>query len=201
MTPVEYAESLGWLGPDVWLAHCVHLSEAAVRRIAATGTGVAHCPTSNGRLGSGTAPVRALLDAGAVVGLGVDGSASNESGRMVDELHQALLAARAAAQAPSVSARECLAMATLGGARCLGRAAELGSLETGKLADLAVWRVDHLAGAGIADPVVTLVFGAPELEHLFVGGRPVVRGGELTTADPAALAVAAALASAVIAAG
>jgi cytosine/adenosine deaminase-related metal-dependent hydrolase len=184
MTPVEYAESLGWLGPDVWLAHCVHLSEAAVGRIASTGTGVAHCPTSNGRLGSGTAPVRALLDAGAVVGLGVDGSASNESGRMVDELHQALLAAR-----------------VLGGARCLGRAAELGSLEAGKLADLAVWRVDHLAGAGIADPVVTLVFGAPELEYLFVGGRPVVCGGELTTADPAALAAAAARASAVIAAG
>jgi cytosine/adenosine deaminase-related metal-dependent hydrolase len=201
MTPVEYAESLGWLGPDVWLAHCVHLSEAAVRRIASTGTGVAHCPTSNGRLGSGTAPVRALLDAGAVVGLGVDGNASNESGRMIDELHQALLAARVLAQGPSVSARECLAMATLGGARCLGRAAELGSLETGKLADLAVWRVDHLAGAGIADPVVTLVFGAPELEYLFVGGRAVVRGGELATADPAALAVGAALASAVIAAG
>jgi cytosine/adenosine deaminase-related metal-dependent hydrolase len=92
-------------------------------------------------------------------------------------------------------------MATLGGAGCLGRAAELGSLETGKLADLAVWRVDHLAGAGIADPVVTLVFGAPELEYLFVGGRPVVRDGELTTADPAALAAAAARASAVIAAG
>jgi cytosine/adenosine deaminase-related metal-dependent hydrolase len=201
MTPVEYAESLGWLGPDVWLAHCVHLSEAAVRRIASTGTGVAHCPTSNGRLGSGTAPVRALLDAGAVVGLGVDGSASNESGRMVDELHQALLAARVLAQGPSVSARECLAMATMGGARCLGREAELGSLETGKLADLAVWRVDHLAGAGIADPVVTLVFGAPELEHLFVGGQAVVRDGELTTADPKVLAVAAALASAVIAAG
>ena len=109
MTPVEYAESLGWLGPDVWLAHCVHLSEAAVGRIASTGTGVAHCPTSNGRLGSGTAPVRALLDAGAVVGLGVDGNASNESGRMVDELHQALLAARVLAQGPSVSARECLA--------------------------------------------------------------------------------------------
>jgi cytosine/adenosine deaminase-related metal-dependent hydrolase len=201
MTPVEYAESLGWLGPDVWLAHCVHLSEAAVRRIAASGTGVAHCPTSNGRLGSGTAPVRSLLDAGAVVGLGVDGNASNESGRMVDELHQALLAARVLAQGPSVSARECLAMATLGGARCLGRAAELGSLEAGKLADLAVWRVDHLAGAGIADPVVTLVFGAPELEYLFVGGRPVVDGGVLTTADPAALAAAAARASAVIAEG
>jgi 8-oxoguanine deaminase len=201
MTPAEYAEDLGWLGPDVWLAHCVHLPEAAVRRIASSGTGVAHCPTSNGRLGSGTAPVRSLLDAGAIVGLGVDGNASNESGRMVDELHQALLAARVLAQGPSVSARECLAMATMGGARCLGREAELGSLETGKLADLAVWRVDHLAGAGIADPVVTLVFGAPELEYLFVGGWPVVDGGVLTTADPAALAMSAALASKVIAAG
>ena len=92
-TPTEYAEDLGWLGPDVWLAHCVHLSDAAITRFAATGTGVAHCPTSNGRLGSGIAPIRGLLDAGAPVGLGVDGSASNESGRMIDELHQALLAA------------------------------------------------------------------------------------------------------------
>jgi cytosine/adenosine deaminase-related metal-dependent hydrolase len=201
MTPAEYAEELGWLGPDVWLAHCVHLSAAAVGRLAATGTGVAHCPTSNGRLGSGTAPVRALLDAGGTVGLGVDGSASNESGRMIDELHQALLAARVAAQGPVLSARDCLAMATMGGARCLGRDAELGSLEPGKLADLAVWRTDHLAGAGIADPVVNLVFGAPVLEHLFVGGQPVVSSGQLTTADPAALAAAAARASAVIAAG
>ena len=198
-TPAEYIEDLGWLGPDVWLAHCVHLSGEAIGRIAATGTGVAHCPTSNGRLGSGIAPVRSLLDAGAPVGLGVDGSASNESGRMIGELHQALLAARYAGGPLALTARDCLRMATMGGARCLGRDEDLGSLEPGKLADIAVWRVDDLAGAGIADPVCTLVFGAPRLEHLFVGGQPVVAGGELRTADPAGLAAAAARASARIA--
>jgi cytosine/adenosine deaminase-related metal-dependent hydrolase len=194
-TPVQYAEDLGWLGPDVWLAHCVHLSGEAVSRLAATGTGVAHCPTSNGRLGSGIAPVRKLLDAHAVVGLGVDGSASNESGRMADELHQALLAARYAGGPLALTARECLRMATMGGARCLGRDRELGSIEPGKLADLALWRVDGLAGAGIEDPVGTLVFGAPALEHLLVGGHQIVAGGELRTADAGTLAAAAARAS------
>ncbi|HXF22208.1 MAG TPA: 8-oxoguanine deaminase [Streptosporangiaceae bacterium] len=194
-TPVQYAEDLGWLGPDVWLAHCVHLSGEAVSRLAATGTGVAHCPTSNGRLGAGIAPVRKLLDAHAVVGLGVDGSASNESGRMADELHQALLAARYAGGPLALTARECLRMATMGGARCLGRDRELGSIEPGKLADLALWRVDGLAGAGIEDPVGTLVFGAPALEHLVVGGHQIVTGGELRTADAGTLAAAAARAS------
>jgi cytosine/adenosine deaminase-related metal-dependent hydrolase len=118
---------------------------------------------------------------------------------MIDELHQALLAARFDGGPQALSARECLRMATMGGARCLGRDAELGSLEPGKAADLAVWRTDHLPGAGIADPVITLVFGAPVLEHLFVGGRPVVTAGELRTADQAGLAAAAAEASAVIA--
>jgi 8-oxoguanine deaminase len=194
-TPAQYAEDLGWLGPDVWLAHCVHLSDEAVTRLAATGTGVAHCPTSNGRLGSGIAPVRKLLDARAVVGLGVDGSASNESGRMVGELHQALLAARYAGGPLALTARDCLRMATMGGAQCLGRDRELGSIEPGKLADLAAWRVDGLPGAGIEDPVCTLVFGAPALEHLLVGGREVVAGGELRTADADRLAAAAARAS------
>jgi cytosine/adenosine deaminase-related metal-dependent hydrolase len=198
-TPVEYAEDLGWLGPDVWLAHGVHLADDAIARLAATGTGVAHCPTSNGRLGAGVAPVRKLLDAGAVVGLGVDGSASNESGRMVDELHQALLTARAAGGPLALTAREALRMATRGGARCLGRDGELGSLEVGRLADLAVWRVGGLAGAGIADPVCTLVFGAPTLAHLFVGGRAVVSDGKLVTADVDALARRAGRASARIA--
>lgn len=197
-TPTEYAEDVGWLGPDVWMAHGVHLPAAAVARFAATGTGVAHCPTSNGRLGAGIAPVRALLDAGVPVGLGVDGSASNESGRMVDELHQALLVARLAGGPLALTARESLQMATMGGARCLGRDGELGSIEVGKLADLVVWRVDGLAGAGIDDPVCTLVFGAPQLEALYVGGRPVVDGGELRTADVTALAAAAATASATI---
>ncbi len=198
-TPAQYAEELGWLGSDVWLAHCVHLSDDAVGRFAATGTGVAHCPTSNGRLGSGIAPVRALLDAGAPVGLGVDGAASNESGRMIDELHQSLLVARLRNGPLALSAREALQMATVGGARCLGRDGELGSLEPGKLADIAVWRVGDLPGAGIDDPLCTLVFGAPRLEHLFVGGRQVVRTGELTTGDPGELAAGAAAASAAIA--
>jgi 8-oxoguanine deaminase len=198
-TPAQYVEELGWLGPDVWLAHCVHLSEDAVARLGATGTGVAHCPSSNGRLGAGIAPVRNLLDRGTPVGLGVDGAASNESGRMVGELHQALLAARYAGGPQALTARDCLRLATMGGARCLGRDGELGSLEAGKLADLAVWRVDGLPGAGIEDPVITLVHGAPALEHLFVGGRQVVTGGQLNTADPGALAGASAKASAVIA--
>jgi cytosine/adenosine deaminase-related metal-dependent hydrolase len=195
-TPAQYAEDLGWLGGDVWLAHCVHLSGEAIGRFAATGTGVAHCPTSNGRLGSGIAPVRALLEAGAPVGLGVDGSASNESGRMIGELHQALLAARFRDGPLALSARASLQMATMGGARCLGREDELGSLEAGKLADVALWRVDGLAGAGIADPLCTLVFGAPALDRLWVGGRPVVTAGELVTADAAGLAAGAAAASA-----
>jgi cytosine/adenosine deaminase-related metal-dependent hydrolase len=194
-TPAQYAEDLGWLGPDVWLAHCVHLSAEAVGRFAATGTGVAHCPTSNGRLGSGIAPVRDLIAAGAPVGLGVDGSASNESGRMIGELHQALLAARFRGGPLALSVRESLRLATMGGARCLGRDDELGSLETGKLADVALWQTGGLAGAGIADPVCTLVFGAPALDRLWVGGRPVVAGGELLTADAASLAAAAAAAS------
>jgi cytosine/adenosine deaminase-related metal-dependent hydrolase len=197
-TPAQYAEDLGWLGPDVWLAHCVHLSAEAVDRFAATGTGVAHCPTSNGRLGSGIAPVRALLQAGAFVGLGVDGAASNESGRMIGELHQAVLAARFAGGPLALSVRAALRMATMGGARCLGRDGELGSLEPGKLADVALWQAGGLAGAGIADPVCTLVFGAPALERLWVHGRPVVTGGELVTADASALAAGAAAASAQI---
>ena len=197
-TPAQYAEDLGWLGPDVWLAHCVHLSDEAISRFAATGTGVAHCPTSNGRLGSGIARIRDLLAAGAPVGLGVDGSASNESGKMVDELHQALLAARFRNGPLSLSVRESLRLATMGGARCLGREAELGSLEAGKLADVALWQVGGLAGAGIADPLCTLVFGAPALDRLWVHGRPVVSGGRLVNADAGELAAGAAAASAQI---
>ncbi len=200
-TSAQYAEDLGWLGPDVWMAHCVHLSEDAVTRFGATGTGVAHCPTSNGRLGAGIAPIRGLLDAGGPVGLGVDGAASNESGRMVAELHQALLAARYRGGPLALSARESLRMATMGGARCIGRQDELGSIEPGKLADLVVWRIDDLAGSGITDPVAALVFGAPALEHVFVGGRQIVAGGELGTADVGELAAGAARASSLIAQG
>jgi cytosine/adenosine deaminase-related metal-dependent hydrolase len=197
-TPAQYAEDLGWLGSDVWLAHCVHLSDDAVARFAATGTGVAHCPTSNGRLGAGAAPIQALLAAGAPVGLGVDGAASNESGRMVDELHQALLTARIRNGPLGLNARQALTMATAGGARCLGRQQEIGSLEPGKLADLAIWDVAGIGGTGIADPVVTLVFGAPTLDRLYVNGRLVVASGRLQTADEDTLAAAAGRASAAL---
>lgn len=192
-SPVEYADSLGWLGDDVWLAHGVHLSDDAVKRLAETGTGVAHCPSSNGRLGAGLAPVRALLDAGAPVGLGVDGAASQESGMLVEELRQALYTARlragTGAADVSLGARDALRLGTIGGAGLLGRAGEIGSLAVGKLADVALWRLDGLGHAGIDDPVTALVFGPPApLRLLLVNGRPVVEDGELRTADPARLA-------------
>ncbi|HZN74251.1 MAG TPA: 8-oxoguanine deaminase [Micromonosporaceae bacterium] len=191
-TPVEYAERLGWLGDDVWLAHGVQLKAAAVARLAATGTGVAHCPSSNARLGAGIAPVRDLLDAGAPVGLGVDGAASQEAGQLGAELRQALLAARLRGGPTAMTAREALALATTGGARCLGRADELGSLEPGKLADIALWRLDTLGHAGIDDPVAALVLGSPApVELLLVGGRPIVDRGRLLTADEEELAASA----------
>ncbi|MEN3306162.1 MAG: 8-oxoguanine deaminase [Micromonosporaceae bacterium] len=181
-TPAQYAERLGYLGEDVWLAHGVHLDAAAVARFAATGTGLAHCPSSNARLGAGIAPVRDLLDAGAPVGLGVDGAASQEAGQLGAELHQALLVARLRGGPAALTAREALALGTIGGARCLGRADELGSLEPGKLADLALWRLTGLGHEGIADPVAALVLGSPPpVELLLVGGRPIVEHAVLTT--------------------
>ncbi|WP_304454950.1 8-oxoguanine deaminase [Nocardiopsis sp. YSL2] len=188
-TPVEYAEKLGWLGEDVWFAHAVHLSDAAIARIAATGTGIAHCPTSNARLGAGICRTTELLEAGAHVGLGVDGPASSELTPLAGEMHQALLMARARKGPQALSARQALHMATLGGARVLGRDAELGSLTVGKLADIALWRVDGFGYDVIDDPVVATVFGpTPPLERLLVGGRTVVDRGELRTlsADTAA---------------
>ncbi len=192
-TPAEYAESLGWLGPDVWLAHCVHLSDDAVKRLAATGTGTAHCPSSNARLGCGHAPVKALIDAGAPVGLGVDGAASQESGMLVEELRSALylsrLRAGTAAPDRALGVRTALRLGTIGGARLLGRADEIGSLEPGKYADLALWRLDGLGHADIADPVAALVLGSPApLKLLTVHGKTVVEDGELRTTDAAALA-------------
>lgn len=188
-SPVEYIDDLGWLGEDVWLAHCVHLDDAAVKRVAATGTGVAHCPTSNARLGAGTARVRDLLDAGAPVGLGVDGAASNEWSSLGDELRQAALLARLRGGPAALTAREALTLGTIGGARCLGRADELGSLETGKLADLALWDLGGLGHAGIADPVAALVFGPrPPLARLLVNGRAIVADDQLRTADETELA-------------
>ncbi|MEV4512114.1 8-oxoguanine deaminase [Dactylosporangium sp. NPDC049525] len=188
-TPVEYAESLGWLGDDVWLAHAVHLDPGAIEKLGATGTGVAHCPSSNGRLGAGIAPVRDLLDARVPVGLGVDGAASQEAGQLGAELRQALYLARLRGGPAALTARESLALGTIGGARCLGRDDELGSLEPGKLADIALWRLDGLGHAGIEDPVAALVFGPPApLRLLLVGGRAVVQDGELSTLDESAVA-------------
>jgi cytosine/adenosine deaminase-related metal-dependent hydrolase len=190
-SPVEFADELGWLAGDVWLAHCVHLDGAAIGRLAATGTGVAHCPSSNGRLGSGVAPVPALLDAGVPVGLGVDGPSSGDAASMAGELRQALLAARAAGGAAALTARQALWMATRGGARCLGRDGEIGALAPGALADVALWRLDTLASDALAhgpggDPVTALVFGPPApLELLLVGGNRVVEHGELRTTDVA----------------
>jgi cytosine/adenosine deaminase-related metal-dependent hydrolase len=187
--PVEYLEELGWLGDDVWLAHCVHLDEREVLRFGETGTGVAHCPSSNARLGAGIAPVAALTAAGAPVGLGVDGAASNEAGELAGELRQALFAARLKGGPQALTAREALALGTIHGARCLGREQEIGSLEPGKLADVALWRLDGLDHAGIEDPVAALVLGArPRPELLLVHGRPVIEHGRLTTADEDQLA-------------
>ena len=194
--PVDYLDELGWLGDDVWLAHCVHLDDAEIGRFGATGTGVAHCPNSNARLGAGIAPVAGLVNAGVPVGLGVDGAASNEDGGLGSEMRAALQFARLASGPQALTARQALARATIDGARCLGRDDELGSLEVGNLADVALWRVDGLEGAGIEDPVAALVLGATQaVELLLVGGRPIVEGGELRTADEAQVSVEIARAS------
>lgn len=180
-TPVEYMEKIGWLGDDVWFAHAVHLHDKDIRRFADTGTGSAHCPTSNARLGAGIARVTDLLAAGAPVGLGVDGSASSELTSMAGEMRQAMLFQRAVHGPTALTARQALELGTLGGARNLGRHTEIGSLEVGKLADIAVWRVDGFRAA-IADPVCSLVFGpTPPLARLLVGGRTVVADDELRT--------------------
>jgi cytosine/adenosine deaminase-related metal-dependent hydrolase len=195
-TPTQYLEDLGWLGDDVWMAHCVHLDEAAIARYAATGTGVAHCPSSNGRLAAGIAPVRDLLRAGVPVGLGVDGAASNESGQLGIEIREAVLMNRLRTGADSFSVRDGLRIATLGGARVLGRDSEIGSLEPGKIADIAVWRVDGVEHAGILDPVAALGLGAmPPLHRLLVGGRTIVAEGQLASAEEPIIAEEVAAAS------
>ena len=178
--PGDYAESLGWTGDDVWHAHCVKLDGAEIDLFARSGTGVAHCPCSNCRLGSGIAPVRQMRDAGVNVGLGVDGSASNDSGHMLSEARQALLLQRVQNGADAMSAREALEIATLGGARVLGRS-DCGSIDVGKRADIAIWDVSGLAAAGAWDPVAALVLCGPfAVRDLFVEGRRVVSGGVLT---------------------
>jgi cytosine/adenosine deaminase-related metal-dependent hydrolase len=182
-SPVEYLEELGWLAEDVWCAHCVHLSAAEVQQFADTGTGVAHCPTSNLRLGAGIAPVREMLEAGVRVGLGVDGSASNERGDLFLEVKQALLVARGRHGATAMTAREAFRLATRGGGSVLRRD-DIGSIEPGKRADVAVWRLDGLELAGAADPVAGLVLAAPHrVDRLFVGGDEIVRDGRLVRVD------------------
>jgi cytosine/adenosine deaminase-related metal-dependent hydrolase len=198
-TPVEYLDSLGWLGDDVWLAHAVHLDDPAVARLAATGTGVSHCPSSNGRLGAGICRTHDLLAAGVCVGLGVDGAASSEESSLVGEVRQATLTARATGGPQAMSVRDALELATMGGARLLGRSREIGSLEIGKLADIALWRLDTLPHAGIADPVAALVLGArPPLELLLVNGEVVVERDQLVTADEQQVAADARRASATL---
>ncbi|MGA5370262.1 8-oxoguanine deaminase [Streptomyces griseoincarnatus] len=190
MGPTDYFASTGWLGDDVWMAHCVHMNDSDIAAFARTGTGVAHCPSSNARLAAGIARVPDMLAAGVPVGLGVDGTASNESGELHTELRNALLINRLGAhREKALTARQALRLGTHGGARVLGRADEIGSLEPGKLADLVLWRMDTLAHASIADPVTALVFGAAApVTASFVNGRQIVQDNRLLTADEDAVA-------------
>ncbi|MFC0204069.1 8-oxoguanine deaminase [Novosphingobium soli] len=177
--PGEYAEQLGWVGPDVWHAHCVQLDAAEIALFARTGTGLAHCPCSNCRLGSGIAPLRAMLDAKVPVGLGVDGSASNDSGHLLAEARQAMLLQRVVHGADRFDPRTALRLATRGGAQVLGRP-DVGALEPGKRADIAVWNVADVPSSGAWDKVAGLVLSPPrQARDVFVEGRAVVRGGEL----------------------
>ena len=181
--PGQYAEDLGWTGADVWHAHCVKLDSLEIELFARSLTGVSHCPCSNCRLGSGIAPVRAMRDAGVKVGLGVDGSASNDAGNLIAEARMAMLLQRVARGANAMSAREALEIATLGGARVLGRD-DLGSLEVGKRADLAIWDMTGIEAAGNWDPVAALVLCGPtRVRDLIVEGREVVRDGRMVTLD------------------
>ncbi|WP_329569166.1 8-oxoguanine deaminase [Streptomyces sp. NBC_01361] len=190
MGPTDYFESTGWLGEDVWMAHCVHMNDSDIAAFARTGTGVAHCPSSNARLAAGIARVPDMLKAGVPVGLGVDGTASNESGELHTELRNALLINRLGAhREAALNARQALRLGTAGGARVLGRAAEIGSLEAGKLADLVLWKIDGIGHSSIADPVTAIVFGAAAPVTLsLVNGKPVVEDGRLLHADEDAIA-------------
>ncbi|WP_330281865.1 8-oxoguanine deaminase [Streptomyces sp. NBC_00588] len=190
MGPTDYFESTGWLGEDVWMAHCVHMNDSDIAAFARTRTGVAHCPSSNARLAAGIARVPDMLAAGVPVGLGVDGTASNESGELHTELRNALLINRLGAHREhALSTRQALRLGTYGGAQVLGRAAEIGSLEPGKLADLVLWKLDTLAHASIADPVAALVLGAAApVTASFVHGRQIVEDGRLLHIDEDAVA-------------
>jgi 8-oxoguanine deaminase len=183
--PVPYCEQLGWVGDDVWHAHMVHPNADDVRVLGATRTGVAHCPTSNMRLGSGMPPLRALLDAGVRVGLGVDGSASNDGSHLLDEVRHAMLLQRVAHGASALGAREALRIGTRGGAAVLGRD-DIGVLEPGRAADVAGFALDTLglAGGAVHDPLAALVFCRPSnAGFTIVAGRVLVEGGAFTTLD------------------
>ncbi|MBO2450427.1 8-oxoguanine deaminase [Actinomadura barringtoniae] len=181
MTPVEYMETLGWLGPDVWFAHAVHLHDTDIKKMAGTGTGAAHCPSSNARLGAGIARISHLLEAGVPVGLGVDGAASAEMVSLAGEVKQAMYMQRAKYGPTALTARQALEIGTIGGARVLGRENEIGSLEVGKLADIALWRTDGFYAA-IDDPVTAFAYGkTPPLARLLVNGETVVEDDALTS--------------------
>jgi cytosine/adenosine deaminase-related metal-dependent hydrolase len=185
LTPEDYAESLGWLGEDVWHAHCVQLSDRAIAKFAQTGTGVAHCPCSNMRLASGIAPIRKMLDAGVPVSLAVDGSASNDSGNLLQEARMAFLLARVREnKVAAMTAREALEIATLGGARVLGRD-DIGCLSPGMSADFIAFNLQRpqLAGA-LHDPVAALLLcQVDRVDYSFIHGRKVVDRGHLTTVE------------------
>jgi len=187
--PLQMVADLGWEGADVWYAHSIFMNDDEIAAMGRAGTGVAHCPTSNMRLASGIAPIRRYREAGVPVGLGVDGSASNDGNHMLGEARQAMLLARLDA-APSLSggelltARDALRLATRGGAEVLGRT-DLGSLEPGKAADFVAVSMDRIEYTGAQhDPVAALLFAAPtNVDHVYVHGKPVVRNAELVTAD------------------
>jgi len=187
--PVEYAEDLGWTGRDVWHAHCVHLSEAEIDLFARTGTGAAHCPSSNMRLASGIAPVRRLLDRGAAVGLGVDGSASNDGAHLLGEARQAMLLQRVLGNPAALSAQEALELATLGGAAVLGRD-DIGALAPGMAADFIGLKLNRLAYSGaLHDPLAAIVFCAPQgVDFSVINGRVRVKEGQIVGLDAADLA-------------
>ena len=181
MTPAEYAESLGWVGPDVWHAHCVKLDTAGIDLFARTGTGVAHCPGSNMRLASGIAPIPGMREAGVPVGIAVDGSASNDSGHLLGETRQAMLLARVGHGPAAMSARQALELATLGGAKVLGRD-DIGALAPGMSADVVAFQTGglDLAGAAVHDAVASLIFCTPQnVRHSVINGKPVVSDGVL----------------------
>jgi len=180
--PGQYAEDLGWTGPDVWHAHCVKLDADEQTLFAQTKTGVAHCPCSNCRLGSGIAPIRQMRDRGVPVGLGVDGSASNDAGNLILEARQAMLLQRVSNGADAMSALEALEIATRGGADILGRP-ECGRIAIGKRADIAIWDANCLENAGSWDPAALLLAGPTKVKHLIVDGRMIVEDGQLLSVD------------------